>query len=82
MICPKCKSENVTVQMVNEVKLKNKHHGIIWWLFIGWWWLFIKWFCLTIPALLAKIFIPKKQKAINKTRKMCVCQGCGYSWKV
>lgn len=81
MICPKCKTDNVEIQMVNEVKLKNQHHGIIWWLFVGWWWLFVKWIFLTLPALFVKIFIPRKQRAINKTRQMYVCQKCGNAWK-
>lgn len=82
MVCPKCKSENVSVQIVNEIKLKNKHHGIIWWLCVGWWWIPCKWLFLTIPALFAKIFIPKRQKAVNKTQKKYVCQSCTYTWKV
>lgn len=28
MKCKKCGSENVTVSVVNEVHLKNQHHGI------------------------------------------------------
>ena len=80
MVCPKCKSENVTIQVVNEVKLKNKHHGIIWWLIIGWWWVPVKWLFLTVPALLALIFIPRRKKAKNITRKKCVCQNCAYMW--
>lgn len=82
MMCPKCKSENVTIQIVNEVKLKNKHHGIIWWLFVGLWWVPVKWLFLTVPALFAAIFIPKKQKTVNKQKKMYVCQKCGNTWKV
>ena len=35
MKCPKCGSENVNVQMVTDTKLKNKHHSLIYWLFIG-----------------------------------------------
>ena len=81
MMCPKCKSENVSIQIVNEIKLKNKHHGLIWWLFVGWWWIPFKWLFLTVPALFAKIFIPKRQKAKNIQKKMCVCQGCGHSWQ-
>lgn len=38
MNCPKCGSENVNVQVVNEVELKNKHHSVIWWICIGWLW--------------------------------------------
>ncbi len=81
MVCPKCGSSNVNIQMVNEVKLKNKHHGLFWWLFIGWWWIPFKWLFLTLPALLFKIFGHKKQKAVNKQKTMCTCQQCGHSWE-
>lgn len=79
MVCPNCNSNNVTIQVVNEVQLKNKHHGIIWWLLIGWWWIPIKWICFFVPALFIKLFGigHKKQKAINKTVKKAVCQDCG-----
>lgn len=30
MVCPKCGSENVSVQMVTETQLITKHHGILW----------------------------------------------------
>lgn len=81
MVCPKCNSENINVQVVTETILKNKHHGIIWWLCIGWWWIFIKWIIFTIPALIIKIFAPKRQKSINKKKTMCVCQNCGNTWE-
>lgn len=81
MTCPKCGSTNVNVQIVTKSKLKNAHHGFFWWLLIGWWWIPIKWLFLTIPALLAKIFIPKKQKLKQRNVSMCVCQNCGHSWK-
>lgn len=81
MVCPKCKSTNVNVQMVSETQLKTKHHGIIWWLCIGWWWLFFKWIFLTIPALIVKIFAPKRHKLKTVHKSMCVCQNCGHSWK-
>lgn len=81
MVCPKCGSQNVSVQMVTDTKLVNKHHGIIWWIFVGWWWLFIKWLVFTIPALIIKIFAPKKQKLKQKHHAECVCQSCGYHWK-
>lgn len=82
MKCPKCQSENVTTQIINEVTLKDKHHGIIWWLCIGWWWIFVKWLVFTLPALLVAIFGHKKQKAVNKKVTMCVCQNCGNTWKI
>ncbi len=82
MVCPKCGSSSVNVQVVNQVKLKNKHHGFFWWLCIGWWWIPLKWLCFTIPALIIKIFSPKKQKAVNIQKSICVCQNCGYSWEI
>lgn len=80
MRCPKCGSENVQIQVVNEVKLKNKHHGFFWWLCVGWWWIPCKWLFLTLPALIFKIFGHKKQKAVNKKKKVCICQQCGHQW--
>ena len=80
MVCPKCNSENVNVQVINEVNMKNKHHGIIWWIFIGVWWVPIKWLVFTLPALIFLIFGRKKQKVVNKHITKCICQDCGYSW--
>lgn len=83
MTCPKCNSENVTIQIVNQQKLVTKHHSIWWWLFIGWWWLFIKWVFLTVPALIFKIFgIGKKQKIKNIEKKVAICQSCGNTWDI
>lgn len=47
--------------MVTETQLVDKHHGIIWWICIGWWWIFIKWLVFTLPALIVKIFAPKNK---------------------
>lgn len=82
MVCPKCNSSNVSVQVVNEVKLKNAHHSIWWWIFIGFWWIPIKWLCFTLFALIVKIFSHKKQKAVNKTVKKAICQDCGNTWNI
>ena len=48
MKCPNCNNENVNIQVINEQKLVTRHHGIIWWLFIGWWWIFVKWIFFTV----------------------------------
>lgn len=80
MVCPKCGGENVAVNVVNDVKLKDKHHNVFWWIFVGFWWIPIKWLFFTLPALIFKIFGRKKQKAINKQKKVCCCQSCGYTW--
>lgn len=82
MTCPKCNSANAQIQIKNEIKLKDKHHGIFWWLIVGWWWVPFKWLFLTVPALIFAIFGRKKQKAINKEVKMGVCQNCGHTWKL
>lgn len=80
MICPKCGSENVNVQVVTETQLKNKHHSLFWWIFIGWWWIPVKWLFFTFFALIA-LFLPKRQKLKQKHVSMCVCQNCGNNWK-
>lgn len=80
MKCPVCGSENVSVQIVTETELKNKHHGVVWWLCIGWWWVPIWWLCFTIPALIIKIFAPKKQKLKQRHKSIRVCQNCGHKW--
>lgn len=83
MTCPKCNSDNISIQIVNESKLVNAHHGIIWWLLVGWWWIFIKWLIFTVPALIFKVFgIGKKKKIVNNTKKLGVCQNCGNTFKV
>lgn len=80
MKCPKCGSENVTVQVVSETKLKEKKKGILYWLFIGWWWIPIKWLFLTLPALIVAIFKPTKYKTKTIHTTKCVCQNCGKMW--
>ena len=81
MTCPKCHSSDVKAQVVTETQLKNKHHSIFWWLIIGWWWTCIKWIIFTVPALIVKIFVPKRQKLKQKQVTMWVCQSCGHTWK-
>ena len=80
MVCPKCGSENVTVQMVTEVREKRKK-GLLYWLLVGWWWEFFAWIFLTLPKLLVAIF-SKKTKTVSTTTKQAVCQDCGHNWKV
>ena len=80
MTCPKCKSENIQVQTVNEVKEKRKK-GCLYWLFIGCWWQPIAWLFLTIPKLIVTIF-GKHTKVVSKTVTYAVCQDCGHRWKV
>lgn len=80
MTCPKCGSNSVNIQSINQVHLKNAHHGFLWWLFIGFWWIPIKWMIFTLPAIIFKIFGHRKQKIVNQTKTVCVCQNCGHEW--
>lgn len=82
MTCPKCHSHQVLVQQQTWSQLKNAHHSIFWWIFIGWWWVPVKWIFLFVPALLAKIFVPKRQKLVQRHYTVCTCQNCGRSWRL
>ena len=53
MFCPKCNSDNVRIESVQEnlgstsitrtkYKGPKKPHGLLWKLFIGWWWWIVK----------------------------------------
>lgn len=83
IVCPKCGNSNVNIQVVNYAVLKNSHHGIIWWLLVGWWWIIIKWIFFTGIALifwLLKLFGIRKKKIKNIEKTKYVCQSCGHSW--
>ena len=77
MNCPKCGSNNVNVQMVNEgAKTKHNGRGCLWecgrlllilctaglWLLVG------------------RSKGKSKTKIINK--KMAICQACGNTWEL
>ena len=82
MICPKCGSDQVKIEVVQETTMKQKRKGWLYWLLIGWWWEPILWLFLTVPKLLIEIFRPRRYKMQTKTSKMGVCQACGHSWEV
>ena len=82
MTCPKCGSENCSVQVVTETTIKQKKHGVLYWLIIGWWLQPILWIFLTLPMLIISIFKPKKYKIQNTQKKVVVCNSCGNSWNV
>lgn len=97
VICPKCKSSNVSFQreetgsfgaMTNTVVIQpaKKSKGCLYWLFIGFWleplyWLMIGWWKNLL-------FGGRRKRGLNygasktMSRTMAVCQSCGYSWKV
>lgn len=82
MKCSKCQSENVNIQIVSETKVKTLHHGILYWIFIGWWLELLLWFFLTIPRLLIALFVPKKRKIVTTQKTMAICQSCGNTWEI
>ena len=78
MVCPKCNSENVTVQAVSITKDKKK--GLLYWLIVGWWWEPLLWLFLTIPMIFISLF--GKKKTTTQVQSMAVCQSCGHRFKV
>lgn len=79
MVCEKCGSSNVTVQVVQETSLEKHRHSLVWWVLVGWWWLPFKWVYFTGIALIAKLFFRRKtlkQRTVSKF----VCQECGHTW--
>lgn len=82
MKCPKCKSENVKVQIVSEEVVRVYNHSFIYKLLIGWWLKPIIWLC-TFPFKIVGWFLPSFKKYSNTEHKsMAVCQNCGHSWNV
>lgn len=102
--CPKCGSQNVNIQVIQENhgvtsvtktkgKIKQKKHGLLWWLTIGWWWWIIDIFLwiFLFPFRLAAGLLKKKKYKKSETsvtkqhakiayRKVCTCQDCGSVW--
>jgi len=71
MICPKCGSENVNVQMVTDIKTKRR--GCFAWFL---------WILLAVCTLGIVLIIPllTNSKISSKQRKVMLCQNCGNSW--
>lgn len=85
MICPKCGSEDVKVQVVSEEVVRVHKHGWVYWLCVSWWiWIFKAMFwLLTSPYQLLKGAKGKTEKYSNTEHStMCVCQKCGNTWKI
>lgn len=68
MKCPKCGSENVTVQAINE----RKGAGCF---------TIILYIILAISVLGWLILIPLLLRKKDKTSTYAVCQNCGNRWK-
>ena len=70
MMCPKCKSENVTVASSTYVQSKRRSFlwNLLWILCTGGLWL------------LWMLIRKRKEKVVHE--KVCLCQSCGYSWPI
>ncbi len=68
IICPRCKSNNITFQLVAEQKKRGIFASIVW-------------IILCLCTLFLIILIPLLTKKGSKTKKYAICQNCGYSWK-
>ena len=82
LVCKKCGSANVSVQMVGDTHTETRHHGLLWKLAVGWWWIPIKWVFLTLPAAIVRFLGNNRHETVTTMRKHCICQSCGYSWEV
>lgn len=80
MICPKCNSEDVNVQVVSEQKIEKAGHGCLWWCLIGWWLVPGLWLFATLPMLVLKMFGVGKKKITTSHKTKCICQSCGHTW--
>lgn len=75
MVCPKCGSENVSIQLVQvSAKSRTKGKGCLY--TIG------RWFLIICTGGLWLLFGKKKTKTTTKfiNRKVAICQGCGNQW--
>lgn len=89
MQCPKCGSENVNIQREQTGTIGGartygkKHHGLLYFLLIGWWIWILKLILIPITIWFGKrdkLNTVTAQKTFNKT--VAVCQNCGHHWKI
>lgn len=69
MNCPKCGSNNITVQAVAEQKKRGCLSVFLWIL-------------LAICTCGLVLIIPLLLRKGSKTKNYAVCQNCGYKWEV
>lgn len=76
MVCQKCGSNHVTVQVAQEQvgattirransMYRKSGHGCLWWLFIGWWWWIVDlflWIFFFFPRLILRLFASPYKK--------------------
>lgn len=70
LVCPKCGSRNVSVQVVEKQKKMGCFASLMWILL-----------AVTIVGLIL-LLIPALSRKGSKTLTFAVCQNCGHRWKV
>lgn len=102
--CPKCGSTNIDIQMIQEnlgsrtvtetkSKYREKRHGCLWALAIGWWWWIVDlmlWICFFPIRFLIQLFKKRdytgNSKSVSSTesiisrKTICLCKNCGNHW--
>lgn len=75
--CKNCGSNNISVQMIQtNAKTSHNARGCLWELMR----LFLIFMTCGLWLIIGKS--KGKSKTKIKNQKMCVCQSCGYSWKI
>jgi transcription elongation factor Elf1 len=69
MVCPKCKSENVSIQTVAETQKRGCLTVL----------LYIILLCIPVIGWIALFMLLRGKK--SKTVSYAVCQSCGHKWK-
>lgn len=81
MKCPKCKGQNISVQMVEiGSKTTKTSNGLM-----GNTYNAARKLAAISTLGMSNILLPKaqgKEKTKNKLEKMAICQDCGHSWEV
>ncbi len=104
-VCPRCGSGEIEFQTFQEnqggttvthstSRYREKGHGCLWWLMIGWWWWVVDlclWIFMFIPRALLHIGRKRKYKeettSVTKTRNKITyktlgrCRHCGHTWE-
>lgn len=73
MVCPKCQSDNFTVNAVTETDVKNR--GCLSWCM----WIILA--CFTFGLILI-IPLCTNTKTTKKIKRIATCQKCGHTWYV
>ena len=76
MICELCKSENVSIQTVSDVRSRGGHLPV--WYYISFIWLLDLAFLFPIARILKR----KADATKTKLRQIATCQNCGHHWEV